>query len=44
MRGLKSKVKEKDLEIMDDANKMFKCNNKDEAIIHPTLFQYYILY
>ena len=32
IRGLKSKAKEKDLEIMDDANKMFKCNNKDEAI------------
>ena len=32
MRGLKSKVKEKDLEIMDDGNKMFRCNNKDEAI------------
>ena len=31
--GLKSKVKEKDLEIMDDANKMFRCNNKEEAII-----------
>ena len=32
MRGLKSKVKEKDLEIIDDANKMFKCSNKGEAI------------
>ena len=28
MRGLKPKVKEKDLEIIDDANKMFKCSNK----------------
>ena len=33
LRGLKSKVKEKDLEIMDDADKMFKCSNKEEAII-----------
>ena len=33
IRGLKSKVKEKDLEIMDDANKMFRCNNKEEVII-----------
>ena len=31
-RGLKSKVKEKDLEIIEDANKMFKCNSKQEAI------------
>ena len=31
-RGLKSKVKEKDVEIIDDTNKMFKCNNKEEAI------------
>ena len=31
-RGLKSKVNEKDLEIMEDANKMFKCSNKQEAI------------
>ncbi len=33
MRGLKSKVKEKDVEIIEDANKMFKCSNKEEAII-----------
>ena len=26
-RGLKSKVKEKDLEIIEDANKMFRCSN-----------------
>ena len=32
-RGLKSKVEEKDLEIIEDANKMFRCNNKEEAII-----------
>ena len=32
-RGLKSKVKEKDLEIIEDANKMFRCSNKQEAII-----------
>ena len=32
-RGLKSKVKEKDIEIIEDANKMFKCSNKEEAII-----------
>ena len=31
-RGLKSKVKEKDVEIIEDANKMFKCNSKQEAI------------
>ena len=31
-RGLKSKVKEKDMEIIEDANKMFKCSNKQEAI------------
>ena len=31
-RGLKSKVKEMDLEIIDDANRMFKCSNKQEAI------------
>ena len=29
-RGLKSKVKEKDIEIIDDANKMFRCSNKEE--------------
>ena len=33
MRGLKSKVKEKNLEIIEDANKMFRCSNKEEAII-----------
>ena len=33
MRGLKSKVKEKDIEIIEDANKMFRCSNKQEAII-----------
>ena len=27
-RGLKLKVKEKYVEIVDDAYKMFKCNNK----------------
>ena len=32
-RGLKSKVKEKDLEIIEDANKMFRCGNKQEAIV-----------
>ena len=32
IRGLKSKVKEKDIEITDDANKMFRCSNKEEAI------------
>ncbi|MCL4453926.1 MAG: IS256 family transposase [Candidatus Thermoplasmatota archaeon] len=32
MRGLKSKVKEKDLEIIEDANRMFRCSNKEEAI------------
>ena len=32
-RGLKSKVKEKDLEIIEDANKMFKCSSKQEAIV-----------
>ena len=32
-RGLKSKIKEKDLEIIEDANKMFRCSNKQEAII-----------
>lgn len=31
--GLKSKVKEKDLEIIDDANKMFRCSNKQDAIV-----------
>ena len=31
-RGLKSKVKEKDMGIIEDANKMFKCGNKQEAI------------
>ncbi len=31
-RGLKSKVKEKDIEIIEDANRMFKCSNKQEAI------------
>lgn len=31
-RGLKSKIKENDLEIIGDANKMFKCSNKEEAI------------
>ena len=30
-RGLKSK--EKDIEIIEDANKMFKCSNKQAAII-----------
>ena len=33
IRGLKSKVKEKDLEIIEDENKMFRCSNKQEAII-----------
>ena len=33
-RGLKSNVREKDIdEITIDANKMFKCDNKEEAII-----------
>ena len=32
-RGLKSKVKEKDVEIIEDANKMFRCSNKQEAIV-----------
>ena len=33
-RGLKSSVREKDIEeITIDANKMFKCDNKEEAII-----------
>ena len=32
-RGLKSRVKERDMEIIEDANKMFKCSNKQEAII-----------
>ena len=32
IRGLKSKVKEKDLEIIEDANRMFRCSNKEEAI------------
>ncbi len=31
-RGLKSKIKEKELEIIEDANKMFKCSSKQEAI------------
>ena len=31
-RGLKSKVKEKDLEIIEDANRMFRYSNKQEAI------------
>jgi transposase-like protein len=29
---LKSKIEEKDIELIDNANKMFKCNNKEEAI------------
>jgi len=33
-RGLKSNVREKDIEeITIDANKMFKCDTKEEAII-----------
>ena len=32
-RGLKSKVKEKDMEIIEDAERMFKCNSKQEAIV-----------
>ena len=32
-RGLKSKVKEKDIGIIEDANKMFRCNSKQEAIV-----------
>ena len=32
-RGLKSKVEEKDIGIIDDANKMFRCSNKEGAII-----------
>ena len=28
IRGLKSKAKDKDVEIIEDANKMFKCNSK----------------
>ena len=32
IRRLKSKIKEKDLEIIEDANRMFKCSNKEEDI------------
>ena len=31
-RGLKSKVKEKGIEIIEDTNKMFRCSSKQEAI------------
>ena len=31
--GLKSKVKEKDLAIIEDANKMFRYSSKQEAIV-----------
>jgi len=40
-RGLKSNVREKDIdEITIDANKMFKCDNKEEAIIKFNDFKY----
>ena len=40
-RGLKSNVREKDIEeITIDANKMFKCDNKEEAIIRFNDFKY----
>ena len=40
-RGLKSSVREKDIEeITIDANKMFKCDNKEEAIIKFNDFKY----
>ncbi len=40
-RGLKSNVREKDIEeITVDSNKMFKCDNKEEAIIKFNDFKY----
>ncbi len=39
LNRLKPKIKEKNVEIVDDANRMFKCINKEEAIIRSNEFK-----